>query len=65
MLETIPRMRTAAGIVARYSVKIATVWDWIRNGRMPAVKVGKAYLVRQEDLQRFEAAHYTEKEGKT
>ena len=64
MLETIPRMRTAAGIVARYSVKIATVWGWIRNGRMPAVKVGKAYLVRQEDLQRFEAAHCTEKEDK-
>lgn len=58
------KLFTCAEIAARYSVKIATVWGWIRNGRMPAVKVGKAYLVRQEDLQRFEAAHCTEKEDK-
>lgn len=56
------KLFTCAEIAARYNVKIATVWDWIRNGRMPAVKVGKSYLVRMDDLQAFEEAHKTIKQ---
>jgi excisionase family DNA binding protein len=30
-----------------------TVQDWIRKGQLPAVKYGRIYRVRAEDLQRF------------
>lgn len=56
------KLFTCAEISSRYNVKIATVWDWIRNGRLPAVKVGKSYLVRMDDLQAFEEAHKTIKQ---
>ena len=28
-------------IAVRYAVKITTVWEWIRRGDLPAIKIGK------------------------
>ena len=39
-----------------YGVKIITVWSWIRSGKLNAVKPGKNYFIREEDLMAFESA---------
>ncbi|MBQ8511342.1 MAG: helix-turn-helix domain-containing protein [Clostridia bacterium] len=41
-------------IAERYAVKITTVWAWIRGGELPAIKVGKQYRIRADDLEAFE-----------
>ena len=41
-------------IADRYGVKINTVWDWIRNKKLTAMKIGKYYKVRENDLKKFE-----------
>lgn len=37
-------------VAAHYSVKVETVWGWIRDKKLPAVKIGKVYRVREDDL---------------
>ena len=41
-------------IAKRYGVRIETVWDWIRKKKLSAMKIGKVYKVREEDLKKFE-----------
>jgi excisionase family DNA binding protein len=46
---------TIEDIYERLGKKIPmdTIRSWIRSKRLPAYKPGKAYLVRQEDLEKF------------
>ena len=46
----------------RYGVKKITVWDWIRKKKLPAVKIGKEYRIRLEDLKKFEDERRTIKQ---
>lgn len=46
-------------ISVRYSVKITTVWEWIRRGDLPAIKIGKQYRIRASDLEAFERENRT------
>ena len=55
------KMYTCEEIAERYGVQIITVWDWIRKKKMPAIKIGKGYRVREEDLKEFENARLTTK----
>lgn len=48
------KLYTCAEIAERYSVKVDTVWEWIRNGSIPAVQIGRVYRVRESDLLAFE-----------
>lgn len=41
-------------VAKRYGVKAQTVRNWIKNGYIPAVKIGKQFFVSPEDLFRFE-----------
>lgn len=50
-------------VAERYGVTLKTVWVWIREKRLGAVKAGKSYAVRQSDLEAFEAANATRKEA--
>lgn len=43
----------------RYNVEIRTVWGWIREKKLPAIKIGKQYRIREEDLKRFEEERKT------
>ncbi len=38
----------------RYNVKLITVWDWIRKKKLPAIKIGREYRIKEEDLKAFE-----------
>ena len=46
-------------IAVRYTVKITTVWEWIRRGDLPAIKIGKQYRIRASDLEAFERDNRT------
>ena len=41
-------------VAERYGVKVATVWAWIREKKLSAVKIGGGYRVRESDLDAFE-----------
>ena len=42
-----------------YDVKVVTVWDWIRKKKLPAIRIGRDYRIRPEDLERFEEQRKT------
>lgn len=41
-------------VAEMYGVKKLTVWAWIRAGRLNAIRPGKNYFIRREDLEAFE-----------
>ena len=42
-----------------YDVKVITVWDWIRKKKLTAIKLGRDYRIRQEDIESFEQSRLT------
>ena len=48
---------TVEEIADELRVSIPSVWRWIRDGRLPALKVGRRYLVSRKDYKVFLAAH--------
>lgn len=52
-------MYTCEQVAQRYGVKTLTVWNWIRKKKLPAIKLGRDYRIRQEDLDAFERARLT------
>lgn len=53
------RFFSSEEVAARYSVKTTTVLEWIRRGELPAIKIGKLYRVRSDDLEAFEQRRRT------
>lgn len=41
-------------IAERYGVKKTTVWEWIREGKLEAVRIGKQYRIPKNALDKFE-----------
>ena len=52
-------MYTCEQVAQRYGVKTLTVWGWIRKKKLPAIKLGRDYRIRQEDLDTFERERLT------
>ncbi|MDR0306214.1 MAG: helix-turn-helix domain-containing protein [Chitinispirillales bacterium] len=53
------KMLTCGEIAMRYGVGKHAVWNWIRKGYLPALKLTKRnYRIRQSDLETFEAQRY-------
>jgi len=50
---------TCEQVAERYGVKLITVWAWIREKKLPAIKIGKMYRIKPSDLAEFEAARMT------
>ncbi len=50
---------TCEEVAERYGVRVTTVWAWIREKKLSALKIGGSYKVRAQDLERFEAAAQT------
>ncbi|MGX8701553.1 helix-turn-helix domain-containing protein [Caproiciproducens sp.] len=50
---------TCEEIATRYKVKTLTVWDWIRRKKLSAIKIGRDYRIRQEDIDAFEKGRKT------
>lgn len=52
-------MYTCEQVAQRYGVKVLTVWDWIRKKKLTAIKLGRGYRIRQEDIESFEQSRLT------
>ena len=48
------KLYSCEDVANRYGVKVETVWAWIRDKRLSAVKIGGGYRVRESDLAAFE-----------
>lgn len=49
------KIYSCAEVAERYGVKVTTVWEWIRIGKLAAIAIGgKRYRVKESDLNRFE-----------
>lgn len=55
--DKVSELFTCGEVAQRYKVEVITVWDWIRKGKLPAMKLGKEYRISAEDLKAFEDAH--------
>lgn len=53
------KMYTCEEIAERYHVQVITVWDWIRKKKLPAIKIGRAYRIYEDDLNKFEIERRT------
>ena len=51
---------TVAEVAALMRVSTMTVYRLIKAGDIAAVRVGKSYRIREDDVDRFLAARYTE-----
>ena len=50
---TAPALLTVAEVAELFRVSSMTVYRLIRNGELAAVRVGRSYRVREEDLQAY------------
>lgn len=48
------KLYTCPEVAERYGVQVITIWDWIRKGRLGAIKIGRDYRISEQDLKRFE-----------
>lgn len=53
------QMFTCEEVAERYKVKVITVWEWIRQKKLSAIKLGREYRVSEEDLKTFENSRRT------
>jgi len=44
---------TTTEIAQMLGVHIRTVGNWIRQGKLPAIRLGKSYRISKQDLQAF------------
>lgn len=56
-----PRSRyvTVAEVAALLRVSNMTVYRLVQAGQLPAVRVGRSYRIREEDVDSYVAAQYT------
>lgn len=50
---------TCDEVAERYGVTVATVWGWIRNKKLAALNIGRAYKIKESDLLEFEQSNKT------
>lgn len=55
-----PKYYTCEEIATRYRVKTATVWGWVRNGRLHAIRIGGLYRITEEAVAQFEGRNREE-----
>lgn len=50
---------TCEDVAHRYGVRIETIWSWIREKRLAAVKIGKGYRIKESEITAFEQKNQT------
>ncbi len=51
---------TVAEVAAQLRVSNMTVYRLVQAGQLPAVRVGRSYRLREEDVDRYLAEQYTQ-----
>ena len=59
-LEGRARFVTVAEVASMLRVSNMTVYRLIQAGTIPAVRVGRSYRIREDDVDRYLARQYTE-----
>lgn len=54
------KLYTCEQVAKRYSVKPNTVWSWVRDRKLPAIKIGTRYRISEQALAAFESSNSTE-----
>jgi excisionase family DNA binding protein len=58
--ESRSRFVTVGEVAALLRVSNMTVYRLVQAGQLPAVRVGRSYRIREEDVDRYLGARYTE-----
>ena len=58
--DTVHRQLTVGEVAAQLRVSTMTVYRLVQSGRLPAVRVGRSYRLRDVDVDRYIASQYTE-----
>ena len=58
--EGLSRFMTVAEVATLMRVSTMTVYRLIKAGDIPAVRVGKSYRLREDDVNSFLASRYTQ-----
>ena len=45
--------RTTSELALAYRVTRQAIWGWIRQGKLPALKLGSTYRINERDWQAF------------
>jgi excisionase family DNA binding protein len=53
------RYVTVAEVADQLRVSNMTVYRLVQSGQLPAVRIGRSYRIREEDVDRYLAARYT------
>lgn len=48
------KFNTCEEVAKLYKVKVSTVWEWIRAGKLDAIRIGKQYRISKDSLEKFE-----------
>jgi excisionase family DNA binding protein len=55
-----PSYLTVAEVAGQLRVSNMTVYRLVQSGELAAVRVGRSYRIREDDVDRFLAARYTQ-----
>jgi excisionase family DNA binding protein len=47
------KLLTIAQVADTVGVTTRTVWNWIKKGRLPVVRLGRTVRIKEEDFRRF------------
>ena len=47
------KLLTPAQVAERLQITERTVYEWIRDGKLTALKLGRLWRIRQDDLEAF------------
>lgn len=48
---SLPRFLTPEEVAGLLRVSRRTVYNWLRSGQLPALRIGKVWRVRREDIE--------------
>lgn len=49
--QPLPRFLTPEEVADLLRVSRRTVYNWLRSGQLPAIRIGKVWRVRREDIE--------------
>jgi excisionase family DNA binding protein len=58
--ESRPRYVTVAEVADQLRVSNMTVYRLVQAGQPPAIRVGRSYRIREEDVDKYLSAQYTQ-----
>lgn len=58
-MNSLEKYLSCEEVAEKFNVKVITVWAWIREKKLRAIKSGKMYHIKPQDLTEFEELRKT------